>query len=185
MLHNICIPSSWLLQASLLDHIDIVPLCNFCSKIVTMTSSPVSIIFTSRPVQFRERADSGVEDSSPKGLSVEQAFQPVIITFTPGPGSTCVSLYPRTKTFTFKQAIDEQTCLATCENSLLWRLTSNPEERLTVERLVEEEPVEIFRSCRYEVAPASVDRRVSVGHFSSGYGKDIMPMRRVSIAPLS
>lgn len=149
-----------------------------------MTSSPVSTLFSSKPLQFRQRADSGFEDSSPEVLSTGQSFQSVTITFTPSSGSSCISLYPRTKTFSFKQAIDEQSCLATCENSQLWRLTSITEERLTVERIVEDEPVETFKSCRFEVTPNSMQRRVSVGHFSSGYGTDIMPMRRFSLVPL-
>jgi hypothetical protein len=142
-----------------------------------MTSSPVSILFSSKPFQFRERADSAFEDNSSEKVSAEQTFQPVTITFTPSPGSSCISLYARTRTFTFKQAINEQSCLATCEYLQLWRLTSNPEGRLTVERIVDEEPVEIFKNCRFEIIPASMERRVSVGHFSSGFGTDIMPMR--------
>lgn len=144
-----------------------------------MTSSPISTIFSS-PFKYRQRADSGFEDSSAEDLSVEETAQPVTITFTPSRGSSCVSLYPRTKTFSHKQAVDEQSCIVTCEKSLLWRITSGPEERLTIERLVDDEPVETFKNCRVDVAPASVDRRVSIGHFSSGYGTDVMPMRRVS-----
>lgn len=149
-----------------------------------MVSSPISTIFPSIQFKYRQRADSGFEDSSSEDLSAEETAMPVTITFTPSPGSSCVSLYPRTKTFTHKQTIDEQSCIVTCEKSLLWRITTGPEGRLTIERMIDDEPVETFKNCRVEVAPESADRTVSVGHFSSGYGTDIMPMRRVSLVLL-
>lgn len=59
---------------------------------------------------------------------------------------------------------------------MLWRITVNPEDRLTIERLVEDEPVEVFKDCRFEIKPIAVNRRVSIGHFSSGYGTGVMPL---------
>ena len=59
---------------------------------------------------------------------------------------------------------------------MLWRITVNPENRLTIERLVDNEPVEVFKDCRFEIQPI-VNRRVSIGHFSSGYGIEFMPLR--------
>lgn len=145
-----------------------------------MASSPISTMFPSTPFKYRERADSGF-DSSSEDLTVDETAQSITITFIPAQGSSCVSLYPRTKTFTHKQAIDDESCLVTCERELLWRITKSSDERLTIERLVDDEVVELFKNCRVEAIPLTEDRRVSVGHYSSGYGTDIMPMRRVSM----
>jgi hypothetical protein len=67
---------------------------------------------------------------------------------------------------------------------MLWRITVNPEDRLTIERLVDDELVEVFKDCRFEMEPTVVNRRVSVGHFMSGYGTEVMPLR-ISTAALS
>jgi len=60
---------------------------------------------------------------------------------------------------------------------MLWRITVTPEDRLTIERLVDDEPVEVFKDCRFEVKPIVANRRVSIGHFSSGYGTEVMPLK--------
>ncbi len=67
---------------------------------------------------------------------------------------------------------------------MLWRITVTPEDRLTIERLVDEQLVEVFKDCRFEIEPIAVNRRVSVGHFSSGYGTELLPLR-ITTAALS
>ena len=111
--------------------------------------------------------------------------QPVTLTFTPSTGSTCISLYPRTKTFTLASPINSSSCIATCENDQRWRISSLPPSpdseirRFTFERVEEDDQVkEAFKRCSVIVPQTpvpsrrgtSVDlgRRLSVGHYSGG-----------------
>jgi len=144
------------------------------------TPQNISTIFQSSTFPTRERQDTGFKDESTEKSN--EPSQKVTITFTPSRGSSCISLYPRTKTFVQQRALDEQSCLATCEANMLWRITVKPEDRLTIERLVDDKPVEVFKDCRFEVEPTAANRRVSIGHFSSGYGTEVMPLRISTVA---
>lgn len=135
---------------------------------------------------------------------------PTTVTFTPSHGSTCLSLYPRTRTFTYISSLSPTVCNATCDQHNLWRITilepeisdlggASEKPRYTLERLgsdgEESEPLEVFRRCSVSAGDTvsgrrmsragkggSVDygRRLSVGHFSSGLGGGFLPMSPVS-----
>jgi len=158
--------------------------------------------------QFENFSAARGERSSSFSEDAHQAT----MTFTPGIGSSCISLYPRTKTFTFHSAIDNHTCLATCDNSYLWRITAEqryPEDgvamdnlRFTFERLPsppgsdsasdelyldDEAPIEIFKKCTVKVAgpgKQSHRRRISIGNYSSGFGTSIMPLSPSEMSPM-
>jgi hypothetical protein len=114
------------------------------------------------------------------------SFQTVNLTFTPSRGSTCISLYPRTKIFTFASSIDDASCVATCEDSQTWRISAVPSfpgadtkrydfERMSSEAGETDTVKETFRSCSVAVPQHSgrqlshdYARKLSVGHYSSG-----------------
>lgn len=186
-----------------------------------MASWNIAEVFNEQ--KFHSRNDSGFQDMmtqfenfsaahGERSRSFSDEPQQATMTFTPGIGSTCISLYPRTKTFTFHHAIDSRTCLATCDSSFLWRITAESrysEEdmtmdnlRFTFERLPsspssdsdseelyldDEAPVEVFKKCTVKVVGPgrqSHRRKVSIGHYSSGFGSSIMPMSPSEMSPV-
>jgi len=100
----------------------------------------------------------------------------VTMTIHPSVGSTCISLYPRTKTFTYRSAIDAHTCLATSADGL-WKITAAPAEgapdnadisvdsaRFTFERVGPAGDMsgspggsgEMYKNCRVRIAESSL-----------------------------
>ncbi|KIW08685.1 uncharacterized protein PV09_00635 [Verruconis gallopava] len=156
----------------------------------------ISLFQTSGAAGTVKRKDSGASDAIAqlndfKGFGTKSSnstppLQPVTLTFTPSVGSTCVSLYPRTKTFTYSSEIDESNCIAKCENGETWRISAVPSSpdsetpRFTFERMDGDKDAvkESFRRCSVAIPPASTSprrqssgeygRRLSVGHYSSG-----------------
>ena len=142
-------------------------------------------------------------------LTKSYSTVPTTLTFTPSHGSTCLSLYPRTRTFTYVSSLSPTVCHATCDQHNLWRITvlepelselggQQEKPRYTLERLGSDgegsEPLEIFRRCSVNpgdnvsgrrmsrASKGSVDygRRLSLGHFSSGLSGMMLPLSPVS-----
>lgn len=148
------------------------------------------------------------EKETPK-LTESYSTVPTTLTFTPSHGSTCLSLYPRTRTFTYTSSLSPTVCHATCDQHNLWRITvlepelselggQQEKPRYTLERLGSDgegsEPLEVFRRCSVNpgdnvsgrrmsrASKGSVDygRRLSVGHFSSGLSGMMLPLSPIS-----
>jgi hypothetical protein len=122
---------------------------------------------------------------------------PVTIVFTPSSGSTCLSLYPRTKTFSYLSSLTADSCLANCSDGETWRITqvSDPASidinaeniRFTFEHLSSTEadatPLAVYKNCAVKLgymtrreSSADFGRRLSVGHFSSGLAGFRLPV---------
>jgi hypothetical protein len=124
--------------------------------------------------------------------------KPVTIKFTPSIGSTCLSLYPRTKTFTYLSTITPESCLATDSDSQAWRITqtssqgsnkTSPETtRITFEQLLSDgTPSVVYKNCIVQLefitrrgSSADFGRKLSVGHFSSGLAGFMLPISPVA-----
>lgn len=179
-------------------------------------SSPITALFAASHGRSHGRKDSSLEDVitqlgnfkgfsgiSTEGRSESPTTVPTTLTFTPSHGSTCLSLYPRTRTFTYVSSLSPTVCHATCDQHNLWRITvlepeAEEKPRYTLERLGSDgegsEPLEVFRRCSVNpgdnvsgrrmsrTSKGSVDygRRLSVGHFSSGLSGMMLPLSPVS-----
>ncbi|QDS70882.1 hypothetical protein FKW77_005984 [Venturia effusa] len=176
-------------------------------------ASPIISLFAPVGSRTQGRKDSSVDDvisqlRDLKGLdgvstSETPTTVPTTLTFTPSHGSTCPSLYPRTRTFTYISSISPTTCHATCDQQNHWRITVlGPEisesggtaekPRFTLERLGsdEMEPLEIFRRCSVSAADragragrsgsVNYGRKLSVGQLSSVWSGGFLPASPVS-----
>ncbi|KAE9994513.1 hypothetical protein EG327_009191 [Venturia inaequalis] len=136
-------------------------------------ASPITSLFAPAGSKAHGRKDSSLEDVivqlrdfkgfsgvSTEGRSETPTTVPTTLTFTPSHGSTCLSLYPRTRTFTYISSLSPTTCNATCDQQNQWRITALEPEiselrgavekpRYTLERLGSDEskPLEVFRRC--------------------------------------
>ncbi|TID26673.1 hypothetical protein E6O75_ATG01166 [Venturia nashicola] len=179
-------------------------------------ASPITSLFAPVGTMAHGRKDPSLDDVisqlgdfkgfsgiSTEGRSESPTTVPTTLTFTPCHGSTCLSLYPRTRTFTYVSSLSPTTCNATCDQQNHWRITVlEPETsdlggavekpKYTLERLSSDdsEPLEVFKRCSVSTEDGmsgrrmsragkggSVDygRRLSVGHFSSGLGGGFLP----------
>ncbi|KAF2435557.1 hypothetical protein EJ08DRAFT_645844 [Tothia fuscella] len=155
-----------------------------------METDTITSLFQTQPSPIA-RKDSGIADvtsqlnsfegfsdeaEADKEVSPSTPSTPITITFTPSQGSTCLSLYPRTKSFTYTSKISPSACLASTPDHQEWRITSSV-DRFTFERLNGEgETVETFKNCAVRIgspvlrrgSSADYGRRLSIGHFSFG-----------------
>jgi len=171
----------------------------------------ITSLFTPTPKPVVGRKDSGISDVTAqlnqfKGfgdnaeeqvISATPTTTPVTIVFTPSTGSTCLSLYPRTKTFSYLSSLTTNSCLAKCSDGETWRITqvssevpkgaSVEELRFTFEHLPSEEadaaPLVVYKNCAVKPgyitrrgSSADFGRRLSVGHFSSGLSGFMLPI---------
>jgi hypothetical protein len=142
---------------------------------------------------YSQRDDTDINYS----ISATPTTTPVTIVFTPSTGSTCLSLYPRTKTFSYLSSLTTTSCLAKCSDGETWRITqvsseafegaSVEELRFTFEHLPSEEadaaPLAVYKNCAVKPGyitrrgtSADFGRRLSVGHFSSGLSGFMLPI---------